>query len=201
MPRFLNLIQVVQFCGLILLPNTVMSQREHVSSEKMRFALQDASYTNTRDGAITPNITTGFRPFDYTWSGPDGFVSKDSILTQLTAGDYIVHIEDALCGKFADTFRINSIEARPKPTTVDLVNVGPNPFGNTLKLTLKSELEQEVDIHIYSSFGISYLHQHMTLQPGQNKIVLDVSALPEGAYVLNVITEDNVKLAKTLIRS
>lgn len=179
----------------------VHAQREHVSDEKIRFALIDANYTNSSDGSIIPNITTGFRPFDYTWSGPDGFVSKDSVLHNLNAGHYKIHIEDALCGKFNDTMSIATIHNTAIEPSIKLIDVGPNPFGNSLRLTIKSEWDQEVEITIYSSFGFAYFHQRMQLEKGQNKITLDVATLPLGSFVLNVITKDNINATKTLIKS
>src|SRR5687767_10923155 len=91
------------------LASIVHGQRDHVSGEKIIFKLKDASYLNSADGQIVPDINTGFRPFEYTWTGPDNYVSYDSVLYNLDPGIYVVRIEDALCGKFSDTIELKAL--------------------------------------------------------------------------------------------
>jgi hypothetical protein len=179
----------------------LLAQRDYVSGEQIIFHLTDATYQNTNDGAIIPNITVGYRPFDYTWTGPNGFVSKDSVLTHLVPGTYFVHIEDALCGKLDDSMQIVAVQQEAIIPQIEVTAVGPNPFSNILRLTLRSKSDFQTDISLYSNFGIQYLHQIESLSTGQNKITLDVSSLPAGTYFLNIVTPDKVKLTTPLVKS
>lgn len=50
---------------------------------------------DSNDGGITASITGGMAPRVYSWTGPDGFTSADSILTGLTPGTYVLTVEDS----------------------------------------------------------------------------------------------------------
>lgn len=56
--------------------------------------VQNVSCNGSNDGQIIVTPTSGTPPFSFLWTGPAGFTSTDSILTQLLAGNYILHVED-----------------------------------------------------------------------------------------------------------
>jgi gliding motility-associated-like protein len=48
------------------------------------------------DGTISIATTSGTAPFSYSWQGPDGYISTDSLITGLKAGPYTLTITDSL---------------------------------------------------------------------------------------------------------
>jgi acylphosphatase len=53
------------------------------------------SVTNAPNGSITLNVSGGTAPFEYTWTGPNGFSSDTKDVSGLTAGQYSVNVRDA----------------------------------------------------------------------------------------------------------
>jgi gliding motility-associated-like protein len=49
---------------------------------------------NENDGYININMTSGEAPYSYSWTGPGGFISSDSSISDLSAGEYIITVED-----------------------------------------------------------------------------------------------------------
>lgn len=46
------------------------------------------------EGAITPTVAGGTPPYQYNWSGPDGFTSAEESITDLGAGTYVLLLTD-----------------------------------------------------------------------------------------------------------
>lgn len=46
-------------------------------------------------GSIGNNLVGGTSPYQYNWQGPDGFISTDSSLTNISAGEYCLEVIDA----------------------------------------------------------------------------------------------------------
>ena len=55
------------------------------------------------DGSIQINPTSGTPPYIYSWEGPDGFTSTNSIISGLKAGRYILNIIDSKMCSVTDT--------------------------------------------------------------------------------------------------
>ncbi|HNY52211.1 MAG TPA: gliding motility-associated C-terminal domain-containing protein, partial [Bacteroidales bacterium] len=55
------------------------------------------------DGSIQINPTSGTPPYVYSWEGPDGFTSTNSIISGLKAGRYILNITDSKMCSVTDT--------------------------------------------------------------------------------------------------
>ncbi len=58
------------------------------------------------DGSITLNHTSGMPPFNYTWQGPDGFISNNKDIKNLKAGEYILFLTDTNLCTGSDTIQM-----------------------------------------------------------------------------------------------
>ncbi|MFN2378917.1 MAG: PKD-like domain-containing protein [Bacteroidales bacterium] len=66
------------------------------------------------DGSITINVTSGEGPYTYSWSGTDGFVSSDSAISTLRAGEYYIEIVDMNMCRVEDTILLQ----QPGPLSI-----------------------------------------------------------------------------------
>mgnify|MGYP002078388993 CR=1 FL=1 len=57
-----------------------------------------ASNETGTDGAIDLQVNGGFAPFEFSWSGPGGFIASTEDISNLMPGEYCVTVKDALCG-------------------------------------------------------------------------------------------------------
>jgi gliding motility-associated-like protein len=53
------------------------------------------SCSGLSDGSIDVTISNGLAPFQFTWTGPDGFIATTEDIANLKAGDYTLNILDA----------------------------------------------------------------------------------------------------------
>ena len=61
----------------------------------------------------------------------------------------------------------------------------PNPFQDRITIGVYSEQSELMPYWIYDIYGRQTVSQMLSLQPGYNKITLDIS-LPKGVYLLKV---------------
>ena len=91
--------------------------------------------------------------------------------------------------KFRDTTIITGI----KDITTNLqLNVYPNPFTNELDITLAQQNLKQADFSICNMLGQTVYTQHETnLSPSYTKM-LDLSYLPNGVYLVEVVVDGEV---------
>jgi uncharacterized repeat protein (TIGR01451 family) len=69
--------------------------------------------------------------------------------------------------------------------------VYPNPFTSNIKLNINSTKETAVTIRISNTNGQALVNRVVTLQPGDNVVVLrDLDALKTGIHFMEIMTED-----------
>jgi uncharacterized repeat protein (TIGR01451 family) len=69
--------------------------------------------------------------------------------------------------------------------------VYPNPFTSNIKLNINSTKETAVTIRISNTSGQALVNRVVTLQPGDNVVVLrDLDALKTGIHFMEIMTED-----------
>lgn len=69
--------------------------------------------------------------------------------------------------------------------------LSPNPAANTLRVSLPDAAFSKGELQVWNTLGIPV--RTLTLQPGNNIAVLDLSGLPDGNYMVEVIM-DNQRL-------
>lgn len=71
------------------------------------------------NGSISLGVTGGAQPYTYNWTGPNGFASSESSLTNLSAGIYYVTVTDANNSSVTATSEITE----PKAIVTNSVNI------------------------------------------------------------------------------
>ncbi|RAV99575.1 T9SS type B sorting domain-containing protein [Pseudochryseolinea flava] len=104
---------------------------------------EDSSTPNTVcqapfDGAIDITVSGTVGPFDFSWSGPNGFASTVEDPTQLEDGDYTVTVTDQILG-CSQTLTVNVGNNRPT-ITITANSITPNtncvaPFNGALDVS------------------------------------------------------------------
>ncbi len=179
----------------------LFGQREHVSSEKIRFTIKDSEYLDSNDGAIIPNITTGFRPFEFNWFWPNGSVTNDTVLIKAISGKYVLHFEDAQCGTFEDTIEVRSVlNAYKNSEKFELLGIAPNPFNDVLDIELEVGKEQEVRITLYNHFGGQIFERSQRISEGIQKINLHLQEIPAGMYIIQISNSSSRTLVNKIVK-
>lgn len=185
----------------VLSSQIISAQRIHESGDKMNFYLTDASYLDSKDGEIRPDIKTGFRPFEFNWSGPDGFSSYDSIITQLKTGLYTVKINDALCGYFSDSFYIESkTEEFELDRDFQLKKIHPNPFTTKFNIEVQSKTNIEVLIEILDSHGRQI--KAIVVNPKRTNwsYEINLGEIEAGLYILKLCNKSHCSITRRVLK-
>ena len=79
--------------------------------------------------------------------------------------------------------------------------VYPNPFTSDLKLDINTVSETNITIRINNAAGQLAFERKVTLQPGENVVVLNnLEALKPGMHLMEIITEDGKLIQKIIKR-
>ena len=186
---------------LVFLTINLFAQRVHESSEGIHFNIIDSKSYDSKDGAIIPDITKGYRPFAYLWNGPNNFTSTDSILKNVGQGTYFLKIEDALCGKFSDTLVIRSkgdVEGL-QPQFI-LNTIGPNPFNEEIKIGIESESDQRINVSLFHNSGNMAFEKSFVVDKGAQVIIINELKIIQGIYVLQLCNDNNCRVTQRLIK-
>jgi len=74
------------------------------------------------------------------------------------------------------------------------ISVAPNPFVNTLNLTIGSVKNEQANISIMDLSGRQVYTKSFNLQRGMNRITLnEISHLRTGSYYLRLVTSEGVQ--------
>jgi gliding motility-associated-like protein len=144
-------------------------------------------------GEITTAITGGTPDYNYAWTGPDGFTSTQTSLSNLFAGEYCLTITDA--NGCEETQCITLTQSEGIDFTFDVFEY-PNGFN----VSCAVECDGSIDLSI--SGGAEPITFEWTGPPGFSADTEDLSDLCPGAY--NVTTTDAdgcVQTAGTVILS
>jgi hypothetical protein len=80
-----------------------------------------------------------------------------------------------------------------------LERIMPQPATEWMFINLYTEQTGRYDFSIYNSSGIFCQSRHYNLIKGENKVILGVSTLPKGIYVLSVSSGMGMQTAKIII--
>ena len=152
----------------------------------------DASFDTTPavdgepTGSIDITVSGGTAPYEFDWTGPDGFASADEDLTELPAGLYVVSITDANGCAFE-----LSVEVEAAINVLEMADLAftayPNPSSDQLFLE-SSAWRGMVGVTLFDMSGRRVWNQMLNANAGV--LVLDISGFASGAYHLEVISEE-----------
>ena len=75
------------------------------------------------------------------------------------------------------------------PNLTENISIYPNPANETIRLSLPSYMNENADIKIFNTLGVTVLSQHHT--QGEN-INIDINSLPAGVYVVRCMKNDKI---------
>jgi len=168
----------------------------------------------TLDWVVTNELNVGHYTVEVSTNGID--YTDAGIVNALNNGtanyQFPYHITDFT--KSVYYFRIrqtdkDSKQYRTKVITVLLSKVSgtvvhPNPFTTYLQVDYTSDVQQRINLGVYTADGKQMYRQETAVMKGSNRLLLDNSSignLPPGIYYLHIISSNNqqeiIKLIKT----
>lgn len=159
----------------------------------------EANVVNTSNGeangSITLNISGGnSSSYSIVWSNG----STDATIDQLAAGDYSVLVTDA---KGCITESIYTVEASTTNVNeIEFINtfkVYPNPADDKVYIDLELDKTVQMEIRVLSILGKVY--QSSRVNDSIIRTSIDVSAIPNGVYFIELKAEGKVSLKKLVV--
>jgi hypothetical protein len=92
-------------------------------------------------------------------------------------------------------------ELTPVNGTYSVKNIFPNPVSDELNLSVTSARQNQLSIHILDIAGKQLAVFEKSISSGENKIHLDLPALPAGNYVLALESEDGFKYSRVIVKN
>lgn len=159
------------------------------------------------NGAIVFNPTGGFPAFIqdpsqyiYEWSGPGGFTAMTKNVSGLEPGTYTVLLSDpsGCTDPFLASFTVNTSSV-PDPKVVQALQVSPNPTTGVALLDLRLDRSAEVRIEVINSIGQTVQTQHVGSVTNL-QAPLQLGNLPDGAYLLRVIIDNEAAIRRIVVQ-
>jgi hypothetical protein len=145
------------------------------------------------DGAIDLTVTGGVAPFEFLWTGPDGFTATEEDINDLAPGTYTVTVSDAACGITSFDVEVEEGEIDDvgieDPAQPFAVNLFPNPTDGRVFLVS----EYSLDIVVYNILGKCVANAN-----GVNEF--DLSNQPTGVYLVQISSEKGVLTKKITLQ-
>ena len=124
---------------------TLVVSDESACSEIVEVAISDsngsldgeispASCHDAADGSINVSVIDGEPPFSYQWTGPNGFTSDQSDLTELLPGIYLLSVSDANDCLYAEEFVVSAPAALS--AEAELSDAGCEENDGTINLNI-----------------------------------------------------------------
>ncbi len=147
--------------------------------------------TSGNDGSIDLTPAGGTAPYDYNWTGPNGFASTDQNLTGLEGGSYEVTITDDNGCTFVTQVTADSFVGLENIESLNF-KVYPNPTNGSFNMETKSNGKVEI---LSLSGKIVYT---TTIEKG--KTLLNVDGLAQGVYTLRFASGSTSQIKKLVVR-
>lgn len=148
-------------------------------------------YTNISAGAIFITVTGGTAPYQYAWTGPNGFTSSEEDLSGIGPGFYSLTLSDAN----GCTITIDPIEIIDETvSTITLINadvlIFPNPASEQIYIVIDNIAGFDIQLRTMEGRLIKKWKEEKTL---------DVSAVPAGVYLLEGLSGDKLFRQRLII--
>jgi hypothetical protein len=149
------------------------------------------------NGAIL-TASAGFSAYVWTINGTNiqGANSNELIVNEV--GLYTVTVTDANGCSASAEFVVQTVSLADLGLT-DAISIYPNPSNGSSSLSMQLLEAQQVDLFIIDLQGKIQFSQSYTFNAGKNETLLDLTALADGVYFLQ-LENSNFKLTKRLIK-
>lgn len=148
--------------------------------------------TNGNDGAIDLTPAGGTAPYDYSWTGPNGFTSTDQNPTGLEGGSYEVTITDDNGCTFLLQVTVDSFVGLEDYASNNNFDVYPNPTNGSVNI----QTESNGIVEIFNLNGkIVYT---TTIEKGET--MLSVDGIARGVYTLRFASGNTSQFKKLIVR-
>jgi len=98
--------------------DVIESNQLNVTATLSDYTCNQISCNGFCDGSIGITVTGGIEPYDYSWSGPNGFVSPGTLdANNLCAGTYEFTLTDAVGCEFTNSYTLTE----PSPLVIEVV--------------------------------------------------------------------------------
>jgi hypothetical protein len=145
----------------------------------LMFDIMD-DFDNQRTGSINALVSGGWYPYAYNWQ-PDTLPS-DSSLIGLLSGEYILTLTDVNGCSIIDTAVVGFISAASEVENIYDISIYPNPVGSQLHVSMHPHSVDADNLKVFDAKGrIVFV---IALEAHQSEIVLDLSHLGRGQYIL-----------------
>ena len=159
------------------------------------------------DGTATINVTGGTAPYTITWN--DGYVGASR--TGLCMGTYTVTVTDkngcsAMCTvkilcKAVSVQSVSGSDQSSLSTATGsfTVTVSPNPTKGLIRLSLNAETSSVATITVFDLSGRAVVTNKINVSKGSNYNEMDLSSLARGAYMVQIVSDNNKKTVKIIL--
>jgi hypothetical protein len=91
--------------------------------------------------------------------------------------------------------------SEPEPPVFDILSLYPNPAKDLIRLDIKAEESNTVNLMVYNQLGQQLINESHLLFTGNNKLDINISGLPEGTYLIRMQAVNHTPLLKMFIKT
>jgi hypothetical protein len=143
------------------------------------------SSSGASDGAIIiDEITGGTAPYSYLWSNGNNQANID----MLSAGMYSLSVTDEENCSQSWTFDVDLISSTTSADENLSIKVFPNPSTGSLILSSEIVFPRGSQLKVFDLLG--QLHLVENLGSGKRQQLIDISSLPNGIYLLQIVVDE-----------
>lgn len=156
-------------------------------SEPAPLTLEIVDFINdngTGNGSITVAANGGTKPYDYSIN--ENMTQTDSVFTSLSNNEFTITVTDA---NGCTTTIIHALTSITE--TVNSLSLYPNPTSNMLTIVPENYMYSEYNI--YNTKG--QLLESQSILKAKNRLDIDVSRLPSGLLIIELVGEDVISRA------
>ena len=143
---------------------------------------------NGSDGVINITVSGGNPPYNFNWSGPQGYTSTNEDIGGLVGGTYILNIVDAIGCVSSDTITVNSFVDIENQITNQL-KVIPNPSSDMIEI---QGVLGDFRVDLYDVTG-KFLKSF-------SEKTIDLSFCSKGLYLLNISNQQSSRMLRVMMK-
>lgn len=138
------------------------------------------------DGSIALDINFGAEPYDILWDTGD----TTNVVEDLPSGTYTVVVTDNNGCMDEQSFVVGSLVGTEDLVVIENISVSPNPTTDIAFLDIELSNAADLTVQLFSMNGQMLFEAHEEhVQTSTHE--LDLSAYPNGMYLVRVLTDNN----------